>query len=1000
MDPVAKPLSTPLLLHASWLVPCLILVAGLGITYGLRHTAQSHAHAKAASHFDSRVHSLISGLETHLDGYEQLLRGGRALWAASNDVTRSEFHEYARQMRISDRYPGLRTLGYSVALAATDLDAHEHAVRAEGYASYAVHPPGPRANYSALRYLEPMDSSNIGMLGFDMLTDPRLRLAMTRARNENRVIETDHLAFETSDSSGHTGDEAGFWWFLPIYASDLDDTLQTDGSPKPIQGWIHASLHMPALMAGMPQQRFSPSGSWLAFRIYEQPSPAPQALLYDSLSGTTDQWPAQAAYRSQTRLDVAGRSWSVIVHSLPGFEAMVAGSTVGFITVAGTGASLLAAIIAWLLATGRARAYRQARALAAQYQAEEARTRRLNRALTLLSACNMTLIRAQDERRLLNEICRLLVRQGDYTLAWVGYALHDANRSVRLMAHEGLSKGYAGFGRISWSDAVLEGRGPCGTAIRTRETCLIQDYHQEPGTGPWEHFARVRDLRSSIALPLIGRTGVLGALAIYSTRPNAFNDEEVKLLRDLAADLAFGIETLRTRARHDTAVEQLSFLAYHDSLTHLPNRLLLAQRFEKTRSEQAPGTMIGLMFLGLDNFKQVNDMFGHDLGDRLMVRVIERLKRLFARKGMLGRYGGDQFVALLDDVHDRSRLEAEAQAVIAAFEEPFQIEGHVLMLSFSIGISVFPEDGELFDLLLKKADTAMYHAKDKGRNTYEFCTGGMSEHALEQLRLQGLLRQALDNGELFLHYQPQIDLRHGGLFGFEALLRWRHPELGMVSPATFIPLAESSGLIIPIGEWVLREACRQASIWTKSSHPVMIAVNLSALQFQRGNLVDSVASALADSGLPANLLELELTESMLLRDLDVVEDTLQALKRMGVKLSIDDFGTGYSSLTYLKRLAVDRLKIDHSFVSDVLTNAESAAIIRAIVQLAEALQLDVIAEGAESAEQVHRLSLYGCMRLQGYHFSRPVPAEAASLLLSRNFLEPMKGSHITQPTPL
>lgn len=996
MDSAAKPLSTPLLLHAPWLIPSLILVVGLGITYGLRHTAQNNAHAEAAAHFQARVDSLTGDIASRLIGHEQVLRGAGALWAASDTVTRDEFHEYARQMRLTERYPGLRTVGYAIALTPEDVDAHEHAVRAEGYPSYSIHPPGRRPIYSAVRYLEPMDPAKQGTLGRDMLTEPQIRPAMLRARDQNQLSETGLVALSILESAIDTDGDSGFAWFLPVFVNGLGDTAQPDPLNR-FQGWIYGIFHMPALMAGLLDRQLSATGGLLAFRIYDQDRAASNALLYDSLSESTVQWPAHSAFQSQTRIDFAGRPWTIVAHSLPGFETTLAGATVRFITLAGVAASLLAAIIAWLLATGRERAYRQARELAGQYQAEEARTRRLNRALKLLSACNMTLIRAQDERRLLNEICRLIVRQGDYTLAWVGYALHDANRSVRLMAHEGLTKGYMGFSRISWADTTIEGQGPCGTAIRTRETVLIQDYQQEPGIGPWETFAHVRDLRSSIALPLISRTGVLGAISIYSTRPNAFNDDEVKLLRDLAADLAFGIETLRTRAKHDTAVEQLSFLAYHDPLTHLPNRLLLAERFERARRHQDRGGMIGLMFLGLDNFKQVNDMFGHDLGDRLIVRVIERLKRQLAHKGTLGRYGGDQFVAMLDGVQSRSQLEAEAQAVISTFETPFQIEGHALTLSFSIGISVYPEDGELFDLLLKKADTAMYLAKDKGRNTFEFCTGGMSNHALEQLRLQGMLRNALDNGELFLYYQPQIDLRHGGLFGFEALLRWRHPDLGMIPPATFIPLAESSGLIIPIGEWVLREACRQASIWRASNHPVMVAVNLSALQFQRGNLVDSVASALADAGLPAHLLELELTESMLLRDLDIVEDTLQVLKRMGVKLSIDDFGTGYSSLTYLKRLAVDRLKIDHSFISDLLTNTESAAIVRAIIQLAEALQLDVIAEGAENAEQVHRLSLYGCMRLQGYHFSRPVPAEAASLLLSHNFLKTGNGS---RPSPL
>ncbi|GEM_PF-570059 len=971
-----------MLLRAPWRVACLVLIAGLGITYGLRHSVQATNRAEAAAHFQSRIDALVGEIEARLRGYEQVLRGAKALWAASDTVRRDEFHEYANQMRLSERYPGLQSLGYSIALAPAALREHEHGVRAEGYTRYTVHPAGERDAYSATLYLEPMNDGNRRRLGLDMLADPRLRPAMERARDEDRLAETPRI---TALAPGANAD-AGFLWFLPIYANGRAHESTAERRAN-LEGWIHATFRMPAFMGGIFEQQFGETGAALGFKIYDGDPATADALLYDSLAGLTAAPPEQAAFRANARIDAIGQPWTMAARSLPGFEALLAGSNVRLITLAGVATSLLSAIIAWLLASGRERAHRLARELAGRYRTEEAQARRLNRALKLLSACNVALFRAKDERRLLNEICRLLVRRGDYSFAWVGYAQMDARRSVRLVAQEGLTRGYTGFSRISWADTP-EGQGPCGTAIRTGETVLIQDYRQGSGPAPWEAFARARGLGSSIALPLIGQAGVCGALSIYSTRPRAFNEEEVSLLRDLAADLAFGIETLRTRAKHDAAAEQLSFLAYHDPLTQLPNRLLLARRFEDAgRAARARGAMIGLLFLGLDNFKQINDTLGHDLGDRLMVRAVERLRRRVAGVAMIGRYGGDQFVALLEETRERGRIEERAQAVIDAFEAPFRIDGHVVPISFSVGISVFPEDGEIFDLLLKKADAAMYHAKDKGRNTFQFCTGGMSDHALEQLRLQGLLRHALDNGELSLHYQPQVDIRHGGLFGFEALLRWNHPELGMIPPATFIPLAESSGLIIPIGEWVLREACRQAGVWLMQGHPVMIAVNLSALQLRRGTLLQSVTSALADAGLPARLLDLELTESMLLRDVKAVEDTLQGLKRMGVKLSIDDFGTGYSSLTYLKRLAVDRVKIDHSFVSDLLTNAESAAIVRAIIQLAQALQLDVIAEGAENAEQVRRLSLYGCMRLQGYHFSRPVPAEATTQLLSRNFLE-------------
>ena len=999
MDPIARSLSTPVLLRAPWLVPCLVLAVGLGVTYGLRHVVRDNNRAEAAAHFQARVDGLVGDIGARLRSYEQVLRGARALVAASDEVRPDEFHEYASQMRLADRYPGLRALGYSIVLAPDAPRAHEGAAGAQGFTSYAVHPAGGRESHSTVLYLEPLDEATRGILGLDMLADPRLRPAMERARDEGRLAGTRRVAGIAQVVGTGADPEPGFLWYLPVY-TPFHGHAAPDRK-RDFQGWIHAILRMPGLMRGIPERQFGESGVPLAFRIYDGDTSDSQALLYDSLAdegraGTPARTPA---FQADARVDVVGRPWMITVRSTPEFEARLGGSAARLITLAGIAASLLAATIAWLLVTGRERAYRKARELAGQYQAEEFRTRRLNRALKLLSACNVAMIRARDERRLLGDICRLLVRQGDYGLAWVGYAQAGEAAGVRPMAQEGLEDEGAGPAGIPWAD-MSASQGPCGAAIRDRRTVLIQDHRPGSGPEPWEPFARGRGFGSGIALPLLGQAGVLGALAIYSSQPRAFNEEEVRLLQDLAADLAFGIETLRTRAKHDTAVERLTFLAYHDPLTHLPNRLQLAKRFEQaTQAARARHTMVGLMFLGMDNFKQVNDMLGHERGDQLMIRAIERLRQCADGIGTIGRHGGDQFVALLEGVRGRGQIEARAQGIIDAFGEPFQFDGHAVPISFSIGISVFPEDGEIFDLLLKKADTAMHHAKDKGRNTFQFSTAGTDEHSLEQMRLQGLLSHALDNGELSLHYQPQVDIRHGGLFGFEALLRWNHPELGAIPPVKFIPLAERSGLIVPIGEWVLKEACRQAGAWLALGHPVRMAVNLSVLQLRRGNLLDSVEAALAESGLPAHLLDLELTESMLLRDMDTVEDTLQRLKRMGVKLSIDDFGTGYSSLSYLKRLAVDKVKIDQSFVADLLTNAESAAIVRAIIQLAQALQLDVIAEGAENAEQVRRLSLYGCMRLQGYHFSRPVSAEAAALLLTRNFLQPPAGGAASRARP-
>jgi diguanylate cyclase (GGDEF)-like protein len=616
-------------------------------------------------------------------------------------------------------------------------------------------------------------------------------------------------------------------------------------------------------------------------------------------------------------------------------------------------------------------------------QAEQTQTR-LNRALKLLSDCNMTLVHATEEQQLLSDICRLIVEEGGYLMAWVGYAEHDAEQTVRPVAQHGDDGGYLGGIKVSWADTEA-GRGPTGTAIRQRRTEVNPDYRANPRTLPWREAALARGYRSSIALPLVGSKNMLGALTIYSPDPDVFSPEEVALLEELANDLAYGIETLRTRVEHQTAEKQLEFLAHHDVLTGLPNRLLLRDRFDQAIAQaDREQTAVAVLFMDLDNFKQVNDTLGHNYGDLLLVRVVERLRGCLRETDTISRQGGDEFVVLLPQLRDLRVVGSIAQNIIELFAEPFEIESYSINTTFSIGVSIYPHDGREFDVLLRNADTALYQAKDSGRDTYRFFSEKMNIDAQEQLHLQGQLRNAVRNQEFVLHYQPQIDIESGRIVGAEALVRWQHPEQGLIYPGRFIPLAERSGLIIPMGEWVLNEACRQAQHWREDGVPMLMAVNLSALQFRRGNLLETVGDALETSGLPAELLELELTESILLQDIDVAIRTLHSLKEMGVKLSIDDFGTGYSSLSYLKRLAVNKLKIDQTFVRDMAEDPDSAAIVRAVIQLGHTLQLTVIAEGVENDAQLAYLRNYGCDEVQGYFFSRPVPAQEFVGLFSRN----------------
>ncbi|HLF98087.1 MAG TPA: EAL domain-containing protein [Methylococcaceae bacterium] len=423
------------------------------------------------------------------------------------------------------------------------------------------------------------------------------------------------------------------------------------------------------------------------------------------------------------------------------------------------------------------------------------------------------------------------------------------------------------------------------------------------------------------------------------------------------------------------AQDKIEYLARHDPLTHLPNRCLLDDRFAQAvaRAVRAGGKL-GLLFLDLDRFKAINDSLGHEIGDRLLQGIAQRLLVCVRETDTVCRQGGDEFIIVLDEASGTDAVAGVANKILDALQRPFEIGSHSLVTSFSIGIAIYPDDGADIATLMKKADTAMYYAKESGRNTYRFHTEQMNFAASTRVKLESALRRALERGEFQLHYQPQIDLAGGRLVGAEALLRWKSPEMGWIPPGEFIPIAEDSGLIVPIGEWVLREACRQAVAWrAQGLSACSVAVNLSALQFKRGQVVEMVDAALRETGLEPACLELELTESLLLQDAAGVMESLRCLKGMGVKLSLDDFGTGYSSLSYLRRLEMDQLKIDQSFVRDLPHNAEGAALVRAIVQMAHALSLSTVAEGVETVEQLDYLRGEGCKAAQGFYLARPMP---------------------------
>ena len=458
-------------------------------------------------------------------------------------------------------------------------------------------------------------------------------------------------------------------------------------------------------------------------------------------------------------------------------------------------------------------------------------------------------------------------------------------------------------------------------------------------------------------------------------------------LRDASGEIYGYLAIAADITGRKAAQHQIEFLAHHDSLTKLPNRLLVQDRFQQAIAQaRRTGSKVALVFLDLDNFKAINDSLGHPVGDALLEKIAARLGECVRATDTISRQGGDEFLIVVSGMPDAEDIGPVVAKISEQLQNKFNIGSHELFTSASIGVSVYPQDGDTFDTLLKQADLAMYQAKDAGRNTYRFFDEKMKVETDRKLALRNGLKRAVERSEFVLHYQPLFHVATGAIVGVEALIRWRHPDLGTVAPNSFIPIAEESGLIVPIGEWVLREACRHAMEWRKGGLPdLVVAVNLSAVQFQRGDIELAIATALDESGLDPVCLELEITESILIQDVENVLATVKRLKLLGIKLAIDDFGTGYSSLSYLKRFDVDELKIDQSFVRDLPTDPDDVAIVRAIIEMAHSLGLKTVAEGVETAEMLSILRRFGCDKAQGYYFARPMPAGEFSVYLSQHF---------------
>jgi len=594
---------------------------------------------------------------------------------------------------------------------------------------------------------------------------------------------------------------------------------------------------------------------------------------------------------------------------------------------------------------------------------------------TLLSVLAHTQIENDILQSGIDALCQLL--QARYGAVGI---LNEENELIHFL-HTGLTEE-----EVTNINQLPQGRGLLGAVIDKNIAIRLENLTTDPRSAgfPPHH----PPMQSLLAVPISNLGRVYGRIYLCDKFDGSpFLPEDELLAMSFATSLSLILDNAREIQEIKRGQQHLYQLAHFDPLTGLPNRELAHDRIRHAlANSHRQQTKLAIIFADLDNFKHVNDSLGHAVGDQLLKAVADRLKQCIRESDTVARLGGDEFLVLLPGIEDVQHIIAVTQKIKDTLHPIFKIDGHEIFISISIGISVYPDDSVDIGELLRNADTAMYHAKNNGRNRFQFFTEQMNAIVQRQMRLMSVLCGALERGQFLLKYQPQIALQTGKMVGVETLLRWHSTELGSISPTEFIPVAESSGLIIAISDWVLMTACLQGKQWLDQGlKDLCISVNLSAVQFQQPLLAEKIQQTLVATGFPAMLLELEITESIMMSDKNAIITILNELKTLGVRIAIDDFGTGYSSLSYLKRLPIDRVKIDQSFVRDVVIDSNDAAIVTAIIAMTQGLNLDVIAEGVENQAQLDFLLSKGCDHVQGYHFSKPVEAEEIPALWYSDF---------------
>jgi diguanylate cyclase (GGDEF)-like protein/PAS domain S-box-containing protein len=1012
--------------------PALItLVCGLAVTLTVWRFSLQETERHLQLEFDAELAQFRVDLNSRLIGYTRALRASSALFAASEDVTRQDWADFVRNLRLEKDYPAMRALAFAREVTDSELDPLVREMRAGGLPQFTHRPPGRRERYVINVYAAPDDAENRPALGFDMWQDPNRREAMQRARDTGEPAITSRIVLAIDESGRQT---PSFILYLPVVP-------RTHGSPA---GFVLSPFRMSVLMDDV--FRIAPRG--LALTVHDGDTVRPESLYYQSHDAGR-LVPARLT-RSEA-FAFGGRTWLLSFSSTPQLDARVDDSHPTQLLIGGLMFSLLAAVVAWSLSTMHDRALALARDMTRSLRESEARMRVLidmaPDPIVVYDAEHERFVDANPQAEQLFGCRRdeLLAGGAERFYPPGEYVGQSAAENAREMLQRAMSGEQVLFDRtlrnargelvrcemrmvrlpsadrrlvrVSFIDiterkrveadlqvAAITFESQEGMLVADAETRILRvnrSFCEITGYRPDEAVGETPRLLKSGRHELAFYQAMWAELSAHGNWSGEIWNRRksgeifpawttITAVKRSDGRVTHYVGTFTDITQRRAAEDEIRHLAFYDALTRLPNRRLMLDRL---RQALTAGTRHGrhgaLMLFDLDDFKTLNDSLGHDVGDQFLVEVAARMESCIRECDTVARLGGDEFVVILEELDTGflAAMQAESVAVKiqGALNQPYLLDltitgGDLNTRSYqctsSIGITLFRGHEVAVDELLKRADTAMYQAKSAGRNTLRFFDPQMQAAVSARATLDTDLRAAIAASQFILHYQPQVD-GSGRITGAEALVRWQHPRRGLVYPGEFIDQAEDSRLIVPLGRWVLDAACRQLAKWAgePGREHLDIAVNVSSRQFHQADFVDQVMSVIAATGANPRRLKLELTESLLLQDIDDVVARMTALKAEGINFSLDDFGTGYSSLFHLKRLPLAQLKIDRSFVRDILTDANDAAIARTVIALGQSLGLAVIAEGVETAGQRDFLILHGCHAFQGNLFGMPRGAE-------------------------